>query len=283
VATPSSNYQFAFNGWLFGGAGQGVQILAVDGLESQPDLRVQDDIRGYLDGYFSGRDFLNGRTVQFTLQVMNDANASMQIYLAELKANLTPQQTGTGSLQFILPGRSLQLLNARVRKREIMLDPDYVYGRSIAQLEMFCPDPRIYDNATQQLNLTPSSGLGRVYDRTYNLVYNTGVAGNSGTATNSGNTTTWPTFTITGSCVNPVVLNSTTGAAISFVVTMNGNDVLVIDPELRSVTLNGVSARNLLSNSSTWWGLPPGSTTIGYSAQSDSGSTLNATWRNAYI
>lgn len=283
MATPSANYQFAFNGWLFGGAGQGVQVLAVDGLESQPDLRVQDDIRGYLDGYFSGRDFLNGRSVQFTLQIMNDANGSMQTYLAQLKANLTPQETGTGSLQFILPGRSLQLLNARVRKREIILDPDYVYGRSIAQVEMFCPDPRIYDNATQQLNLTPSSGLGRIYDRTYNLVYNTGVAGNSGTATNSGNTTTWPTFTITGPCTNPVVLNSTTGESITFILTMNGNDVLVIDPELRSVTLNGVSARNLLSNSSTWWGLPPGSTTIGFSAQSGTGATLNATWRNAYI
>lgn len=283
MATPSSNYQFGFNGWLFGGAGQGVQVLAVDGLESQPDLRVQDDIRGYLDGYFSGRDFLNGRNLTFTLQVMNDANGSMQTYLAQLKANLTPQQTGTGSLQFILPGRNLQLLNARVRKREIVLDPEYVYGRSIAHVEMFCPDPRIYDNATQTLNLTPSSGLGRVYDRIYNLVYNTGVAGNSGTATNNGNTTTWPTFTITGPCTNPVVLNSTTSAAISFVVTMSGNDVLVIDPELRSVTLNGVSARNLLLNSSTWWGLPPGSTTIGFSAQSSSGATLAATWRNAYI
>jgi len=283
VATPSSNYQFAFNGWLFGGAGQGVQVLSVNGLESQPDLRVQDDIRGYLDGYFSGRDFLNGRTVHFTLQVMNDANGSMQTYLAQLKSYLTPQQTGTGSLQFILPGRSLQLLNARVRKREVVLDHDYVYGRSIAQVELFCPDPRIYDNASRTLSLTPSSGLGRVYDRIYNLVYNTGVAGNSGTATNDGNTTTFPTFTITGSCVNPVVLNSTTGAAISFVVTMGGNDVLVIDPELRSVTLNGVSARNLLLNSSTWWGLPPGSTTIGFSAQSNAGATLTASWRNAYI
>ena len=35
MATPASNYVFAFNGWLFGGPGQGVQVLSVDGLESQ--------------------------------------------------------------------------------------------------------------------------------------------------------------------------------------------------------------------------------------------------------
>ena len=107
MTIPSGNYQFAFNGWAFGGLGQGVQVLQVDGLEDMPGLRVQDDNRGFSDGMFTGRDFLNGRVITFTLQVMNDSANTMQTYLAQLKANLVFQQSGTGTLQFQLPGRGV--------------------------------------------------------------------------------------------------------------------------------------------------------------------------------
>jgi hypothetical protein len=51
-------YQFSFNSQAFGGAGSPYQIQSVDGLESLPTIRNQDDNRGYNDGMFTGRDFL---------------------------------------------------------------------------------------------------------------------------------------------------------------------------------------------------------------------------------
>lgn len=286
MAIPASNYTMAFNGWLFGGIGQGVQILSVEGLESQPELRTQDDTRGYQDGQLTGRDFLNGRNLSFTLQAMNDANGTMHDYLEELKLNLAFQQQGTGVLQFLLPGRSLQQVEARVRRRHIKIDPEYTYGRSVIELEMFCPDPRIYDDALQSMFFTPQDGFGRTYNRVYPLLYNnsTGVPGNSGTATNAGNYTTFPTFTITGPCTNPIILNQSTGAYLAFNKTLLGNDVLVVDPDLRIVTFNGAPARNLLLNGSNWFGIAPGSTTIGFVASVYStGASMTTTWRNAYI
>jgi hypothetical protein len=371
MATPSSNYVFAFNGFLFGGPGQGIQVLEVDGLEGLPDLRIQDDSRGYQDGMFTGRDFLNGRYLSFHLQVMTDGSNTMQTYLAQLKANMAPQQQGTGVLQMYLPGRGLQRVNARVRKRALKLDPQYVYGRAEAQVEFFCPDPRIYTDTASTLSLTPANGYGRVYtgvatglnaepvsaltnsitsgvttlpvdDRTgfaayqsltitdgnntevvqvasgytqasgagnitlaaatgyshgtsatvsvqgriYNLVYTSAIGGggNIGTASNAGNTTTFPTITITGPCTNPVITNQGTGAYIGLSVTLAGSDVVVIDPDLRSITLNGSPARNLLTNGSTWWGLVSGSTTIGFIAPTyATGASLSLSWRSAYI
>jgi hypothetical protein len=53
-------YSFSFNNQVFGGAGSPYQIQSVDGLEALPDIRSQDDNRGYADGMFSGRDFLSG-------------------------------------------------------------------------------------------------------------------------------------------------------------------------------------------------------------------------------
>ena len=45
MATVSSlnNYSFAFNGFVFGGTGSPYQITKVDGLESLPTIRNQDD------------------------------------------------------------------------------------------------------------------------------------------------------------------------------------------------------------------------------------------------
>lgn len=286
MATPTENYEFAFNGWLFGGPGQGVQVLSVEGLEDLPQLRVQDDTRGFQDGMFTGRDFLSGRTVVFNLQIMNDSNATMQTYLAELKANLQFQQSGTGVLQMLLPGRAVQRLVARVRRRSIRIDPEYTYGKALATVEFFCPDPRVYDDAEILIGLNPTSQVGRPYDRIYNLVYTTpsGATSSFATAANAGNVTVFPLFTLTGAMTSPIIVNSTTGQSIPIGLTMSAADTLVIDPDLRSVTYNGLPARNLVSNTAQWFGFPPGNTTIGIIVASAGASAqAQITYRNGYV
>ncbi len=55
TVTLTQPYSFSFNGLTFGGTDSPYQILSVDGLEALPELRTQDDNRGYADGMFSGR------------------------------------------------------------------------------------------------------------------------------------------------------------------------------------------------------------------------------------
>jgi len=286
MATPAENYEFAFNGWLFGGPGQGVQVLEIEGLEDMPSLRVQDDTRGFQDGMFTGRDFLNGRVVTFTLQIMSDSAGTMQQYLAQLKANLLYQQQGTGTLQFQLPGRALQRVYGRVRRRNVKIDPDYVYGKSLATVEFFCPDPRIYDDAAGFTVLTPTNEVGRVYNRVYDLRYLTpsSSSASQGSFTNNGNVTVFPKITLQGQMLNPQIVNITTGATISLNYYMGSSDVVVIDPDMRSVTLNGNPARNLILNSSEWFGFPPGTTTVGIVVPTVvSGATVTIEYRNGYV
>lgn len=285
MPTPSSNYQFAFNGWIFGGVGAGVQLLAVEGLEDMPSLRIQDDNRGFNDGMWTGRDFLNGRYLTFTLQVMNDASNSMQTYLAQLKSNLVFQESGTGLLQFQLPGRAVQRINARVRRRSVQINPEYAYGRAIATVEMFAPDPRIYDDAAQGAILTPGSLLGRTYNRVYPMLYNnsTGSSNTFAAFSNSGNVTVFPSLTLTGTMTNPVVSNQTTGQQLKLNVTLGASDSLVIDTDTKTITLNGYAARNLLDATSSWFGFPPGSTTIGIVSSGTATGTMSVTYRNGYV
>lgn len=286
MTTPSANFGFAFNGWLFGGAGQGVQVLSIDGLEDLPTLRTQDDNRGYSDGMFSGRDFLNGRTVTMQLQIMSDANNNYQVYLNQLKANLISQQAGTGVLQFIIPTRGVQLLNARVRRRSIRIDPEYTYGRAFATVEFFCPDPRVYNNTQDIYTFTPVAGTGRTYPRVYPLLYNasTGSPGNQQTLVNDGNTTSYPLINIVGPCVNPTVNNITAGTSLTFNVTLTSSDTLVVDTDLKTVLLNGAVSRNLLALGSTWGAATPGNSVWAFLVSTyDTGATMVMSFRDAYI
>ena len=70
------NYRFAFNDFEFGGGNSVYQILTLDGLEDLPQIRNQDDNRGYQDGMWTGRDFLSGRTLTFNIIVLGDSNNS---------------------------------------------------------------------------------------------------------------------------------------------------------------------------------------------------------------
>ena len=290
MPTPANPYVFAFNGWLFGGVdGGGVQVLSVDGLEDLPSLRTQDEGRGYQDGSFTGRDFLNGRTVTMVLQVMGSgygtAATSFQTYVQQMKANLLSQTQGTGVLQIYLPSRGVQRLNARVRRRSLRIDPSYTYGRAEAVVEFFCPDPRIYNDTQSTSTLNPTGGNLRAYNRTYNLSYGlAGTATQTVTLTNQGNYETWPVFTISGACTNPVITNLTTGQSLFFpAVTLGASDTLTVNTDLRTVLFNGGAARNLLGNQSQWFSLPATTpTTITYSVASGSGS-CTITYRDAYI
>lgn len=367
ASAPTSQYGFAFgdgtgNQWLFGGAGQGVQVLQVDGLEGLPNLRTQDSGRGYADGGFSGRDFLDSRAITFTLQIMNDANNSMQYYLQELQRYLMPQRSGLNVLQVYLPGgRGVRRIYGRVRRRQITVDPQYVYGRAIAQLEFFCPDPRFYNDTLTTYTLNSATNLTRSYNRVYGFSTTSNVTGTgsktftvsaglsypagqtitaqsqgtpsatmtgtvtsysgtslvtsmtsfTGTGTysdwalispfypitgsggsgvisviNNGNYETWPSLTITASSVatGVVVWNYTTSQFLSFPgLVLGTNDTLVIDTDLRTVLFNSAPARNLLSNDSRWFALPPNvSQNVGVQALT---GTVNCqmTYRDAFI
>lgn len=292
------NYRFAFNDFEFGGGDSVYQILTLDGLEDLPVIRNQDDNRGYQDGMWTGRDFLSGRTLVFTMTIRGDSNFSMNYYLDRLQANLVPQQQGTGLLQFQLPGQGLQRINARVRRRAIQINPDYSSGLATATYEFFCPDPRYYDDTEQSTDLINATAVaGRTYNRVYTEpptpvtnnpfisgMYFGGGAGAPNLITNNGWTTTYPLIIIEGPCINPRVTNVTAGLFLQVDTTLGTGDTLVLNTDLRTVTLNGVSRRALLNNASTWFAAPPGTSYYTFTATGTTGTTsCVVSWRSAYI
>jgi hypothetical protein len=286
MTTLTQVYSFAFNGQVFGGAGSPYQILSVDGLESLPGIRNQDDNRGYRDGMFTGRDFLNGRTISIIFNTFADALGSAQTNYNIIQSTLLPQTQGTTPLYFKFPNSptSEQFVDARVRALRTTVNPNYTYGYITSQVDFFCPDPNYYDNNLQTANMLVSPPSGRVYNRTYNLSYGGGSPIITTTISNIGWATTYPTIVINGPITNPEVGNSTTGNTLYFSGTYSSVDLLEIDLYNQLITLNGAPARNLLI-SGTWFDAPPGNSNFFFTGTDTLIGTTQATvsWYSAYI
>jgi len=280
-------YSFSFNGQVFGGAGSPYQILSVDGLESLPGIRNQDDNRGYADGMFTGRDFLGGRTISMIIQTTATPTASAQANYNTLQRTLQPQTAGTTPLYFILSaGETEQVIEARVRQHIATVNPNYTYGLIMSQVEFFCPDPRYYDSNEQTATLLYSVPSGRIYNRTYNLVYGGGSGTLTTTITNTGWTDTYPVITINGPITNPEVGNATQGAQLLFNVVLSSSDEFVIDLYNKLITLNGQPARNtLISGGSEWFSAQPGNNSFYFTGVGTLAGTTQAVveWQSAYI
>jgi hypothetical protein len=286
MTTLTQVYSFAFNNQVFGGAGSPYQILSVDGLESLPSIRNQDDNRGYHDGMFTGRDFLNGRIISIIFNTFGDSNGSAQTNYNTIQRTLLPQTSGTTPLYFKFPNSptSEQFVQARVRNLRTTVDPNYTYGYITSQVDFFCPDPNYYDNNLQTSVMQISAALGRTYNKTFNYTYGGGSATVTTTISNIGWGTTYPIITINGPITNPVVGNSTSGNTLYFTGTYSALDVLEINLYDQLITLNGAPARNLLI-SGTWFDAPPGNSNFFFTGTGTLAGTTQATvsWYSAYI
>jgi len=266
LPTSLNNYQFSFNGFNFGGAGSPYQIEMVDGLETLPPIRSQDDNRGFNDGSYSGRDFLDGRTVIMTIGVYADATHSSSQNLQTFKNSVISQATGIGYLQFQLGAdRTIRWLNARVRKVTTTIDPDYTYGKGKIVVEFFCPDPVMYGGVPG----TPTTGSLAI--------------GGTLAITNSGNFITYPTITITGqTAAGLIIANNTLSLSLtSKYVTTSLPDIVVLDLYNKYITFNGNSARAFITNNSLWFGASPGADV--FSATGSGAGTIAVSWYSAWI
>jgi len=286
LTTLTNVYSFAFNGQIFGGADSPYQILSVDGLESLPGIRNQDDNRGYHDGMFTGRDFLAGRTITIIFNTFGNNLGSAQTNYNTIQNTLLPQTSGTTPLYFKFPNipTSEQFVNARVRALRTTVDANYTYGYITSMVEFFCPDPNYYNSNLQTSVMAFSPVLGRTYNKTFDYNYGGGSAVITTTISNIGWGTTYPTITITGPITNPIVGDLTSGNVLNFTGTYSALDVLEIDLYNQLITLNGNAARNLLI-SGTWFDAPPGNSLYYFTGTGTLAGTTQATvsWYSAYI
>ncbi|GAA2141620.1 hypothetical protein GCM10009760_25980 [Kitasatospora kazusensis] len=278
------DFQLSVNGVTLG-PGTPYLVHAVEGL-GLPEVRHTDAQRAGTDGNWYGVDAIDGRTLTLSVTVVGaDPASARAAYDTLMGAWWLPPGVPYLTLNLKLPGREENIIGGRPRRAEA--DTTRLLGRRVGvTLTLVAADPRIYSSTTYGVPASlPVAPGGRVYPRVYPLTF--GGTGTSGAvlATNTGNTAVWPLITVTGPCTSPVITNSATGAWIGAALTLGPTDVLTIDTDQRTITLNGTaSRRSTLIPGSTWWPMLPGVTQLTYTAQGYAAASQSAlAWRNAWI
>ena len=211
----------------------------------------------------------------------NDANqvttARMNLMAALLANN------GDVTLRLIKTTGEAYLIYCYVRSADIPYGPNPLYSRF--SLELVADDPVIYDDTSGAINtapLTKSTSGGFVYPFTYPKIY---APGNRGvTVTNNGSITVYPTITLTGSGNTPVIVNNTTGEAMTLNVITSAADTIKIEnrPDGRSVLLNGSNKYDKRSGS--WISLAPGDNALELTTStSDDSISGTVSWRGGFM
>jgi phage-related protein len=160
-------------------------------------------------------------------------------------------------------------------------NPEQYPTRSLWQLELTATQWQLESDTQSSGSVGLPQAGGSSFPWTFPLSFG-GGGGGSTTLTNNGTTTAYPTITLTGPVISPVITNSTTGQKIQLSLTLLTGDTLVIDTRARTITQGGATNKiGAFVTGSTFWGLAPGENLITYSANQYDTSTASFVWRDA--
>jgi len=273
-------------GDLVFGPGTPYGVTAIEGLDDLPDIREEDMGRPGQHGDYTGPDWTGPRTVQMKLGMVADSPDGLRALSIALRAATQPQQQ-PAALQFL--DQDI-LVWAKVRKRSIPYDAEYLWRIGDAALEFYCADPYLYGLTEQSASTTAySPAAGRTYPLVHPRSY--GSAGASGrlTATNAGASPAYPVLRLDGPVANPSIEQTNTGSILVIDATLQAGEYLTIDTRSRAVLLMGSTPRrDWVRAGSVWPLLLPGPNEIAYRGDALAGSTdqpslLTVTWRDTSL
>lgn len=282
----TTDWQMEYDGALWGDLTD-LALVKVEGVLDLPGVTSGDRNRLRRHGTYAGDDFLAGREVEVTLEVYGSDASDFASKIAALTLATRP---GRAALPLVLRlpgvagGAKVQTL-ARVRRRSLPLDLDYLYRLPTAVLQFYADDPRFYSTpAGSAVVGLPTSGGGLTFPAAAPFVFGTVVAGGNVTLTNAGTFDSSPVVRIDGPVTNPSLQNVTTGKTLTLTLDVPAGQYVDLDFDRRTVLLNGTASRySALVSTSTWWDLIPGANEVQFRAVSFGAGTATFTYRSAWV
>ena len=276
--------EYTVDGWTGNAVdGDGVEwwVTGESGWSGGPPVRLELANRPQRDGTFDAPSFRGARVI--TLEgtaVAPDPEAKERA-----KDRIAAVLADGSALRPLTVRELLTTRQAMVRLSAETKVVDQTPSSFTWSLQLTAPDPVRY-GAEQRTAICglPLPGTGVAFPiASWPLDFGE-PAGGSMALANAGTVTTWPVWTISGQCVQPVIRDAATGRTLGFRLTMTGGDMLVVDVAARTIKLNGASRRAALLPGSTWFGLPAGTTGIEFDAlRTDAPAVLSVAWRDAWI
>lgn len=283
----TSDFDFEYNGAVFGNGNNGVDLVQLAGLDDQPAVRTFDRERSLRHGFHAGEDLFATRTLELALEVWGSTAAELRDNLEALEDAFLLQSTEL-PLVTQIPGHvfTKQRVVCRPRNRSAPLTRATAVGyltEVVIQLE--ATDPRLYDNNLQSVTTSVTTETGGL-SMPLELPLTFGGTGDSGTiqAVNGGNFPAPWTARIDGPITNPQIENVDTGQIIQLGLSVASGDYLLLESDLQLVLLNGATSRSgELTSDSVWWDLAAGTTNLRFTGTTSGSPQLTVSWRSARV
>ena len=280
----TQDYNIEVNETLLLGPGTPYDIINIEGLDL-PGIRTGDVAKTLANGYWSGSDLLEGRTITIEMTVSSSDDTTQATNLDALISAFGP--TGSErSVVFKLPGFVSRFANCRVRKMAVPVNWDYHYRLPKVTVELFASDPLLYATSLGggSVGLRDTGG-GASANFTFDMTFGAPVSGGRLIVSNDGTYATTPSITLYGPLLAPKITKLSTGEYISLYVTVDAGSAVELDFRYHTVNLDGVSRYDTLDPTSTWFSLDPGDTEIQFTHVDVYNATaqMNLTYRSAWV
>ena len=255
-------------------------VTKEDGWSGGPGVRLELSDRPQRDGSFDAPSFRSARVITLEGTAIAPDEWIRERAKDRLAALLAD---GSGLTPLVVAERTVRR-TALVRLSSAIKIVDTTPVSFDWSVQVTAPDPLRYGAVLHAETCgLPRPARGMAFPVRFPLVFGQGEGGVLALV-NSGTATVRPVWTITGPCDQPVIRNDSTGERMAFSLSLAEGDVLTVDSAARTVFLGEASRRAALLPRSKWFGLPPGSTTIGFEALDNTATgKLTAHWRDAWI
>ena len=262
----------------------------MEGWEDTPGLDSGTVLKSSDHGAWPGTYYAQVRTVTATMIVRSEPG-QMNGTLRQLSAATPIDAEDELPLVLQLDDDAPLVVFARCTRRSFPISRTHRTGLARGAIEFEASDPRKYSLVEETyITQLPQPEPGLTFPLAFPL--NFGVPGSTGNvdAFNSGDAPTHPRFEIKGPCSKPSITNINTGTILEYDIDLSATDVLFIDTQQGTVTLNGTTANRLYtattrSQPEGVFVLPPGRSALAFRSDDsppDPASTLTVTWRSAY-
>lgn len=253
----SAQWQVQWRGQLIGWPATNLAITNVTGWLDLPNLRSTPTDRPGRHGAFASILRASSRSIEVDIADVGDDATAFRSFV-----NITsPGEDDDEEPLVIWLDDQPYLVNARCEKRSVPTDQQWSLGYRRATFVFQATDPRRYSitQTSNSIGLAIPGTDGLVFPLVFPLTFGTLPIFAEMTLTTAGAIPTWPTYTITGPVTGPIITNPATGDQLAFdpALVVGAGQTLVIDTDLRTVALEGVTRRNSLWTAD-WAPLYPG-------------------------
>lgn len=246
--TITADWQGELGGTFLFGQGTSYRWRA-DGFSgfALPDYRTTDMPRGpQVPGVTTGQDVLDGRLITLPLLLNTTTATSTQQAFQTLKAAFKPATSDT-YLDVRVPGLPETTMRAFGRPRGVSGERWEPHGRTVSCVALFLAADPFW----------------------YGALVTTSNSGTTVTVSNAGDATTRrATVAITPQAAAPTFSNAGDGGSVTFATTLTSGTATVLDLSAQTVSYSSASRADLVSPSSPWFTLAPGSNAITFTGAS---------------